>query len=337
MAEFYRSHYRKQHLVPLPYNGKLAKPGTPEFELAIQQRGEIQADLALYLGKVQPGERILDVGCRRGRTLHSMMQKVDIQAYGIEPDENEAAMATSHGIQMHAGVIETFAPGDLRFDQIQMLHVLEHLHDPLQCLIHLRSLLKPNGRLVIEVPDMMAPVRTLKWFFQYPHLYSFSKNTLSALFLRAGLEPVDGLFSGTIMLMGTPMGNAIHQRKPFHPSMMNEPTHDGSWVANRLLTYNGLETVRRQIKAGIDISPKLLAALLKRHSLPIQQKTSMTHTAEVTLDLVEWMSTQQRIGDAAHILESVITGPHDPAFIEMCRQALEQIRRIQPKFPANRI
>ena len=69
MAEFYRSHYRAQHVLPLPYNGGLAQPGTPAFEQAIQQRGENQADLALYLGKTQAGERVLDVGCRRGITL----------------------------------------------------------------------------------------------------------------------------------------------------------------------------------------------------------------------------------------------------------------------------
>ena len=55
----------------------------------------------------------------------------------------------------------------------------------------------------------------------------------------------------------------------------------------------------------------------------------MTHSAEVALDLVEWMSERQRVDEAAHILESVIGGPHDVAFIQHCREALQQIRRIQ--------
>ena len=56
--------------------------------------------------------------------------------------------------------METYDPGDLRFDQHHIFYVLEHPYDPLAALFQLRSWLKPDGRLVVEVPDV-SPTRNV--------------------------------------------------------------------------------------------------------------------------------------------------------------------------------
>ena len=38
------------------------------------------------------------------------------------------------------------------YDVISMIHVLEHLDDPLTPLVHAKNLLKPHGRLIVNVP-----------------------------------------------------------------------------------------------------------------------------------------------------------------------------------------
>lgn len=43
-------------------------------------------------------------------------------------------------------------PRERSYDRILALEVLEHLRDPEQSLRHLRSLLKPNGELILSVP-----------------------------------------------------------------------------------------------------------------------------------------------------------------------------------------
>jgi SAM-dependent methyltransferase len=46
-----------------------------------------------------------------------------------------------------------------------MLHVLEHLHDPLGALVKIRDWLVPGGRLYIEVPNVYQPYGSLEGNF----------------------------------------------------------------------------------------------------------------------------------------------------------------------------
>ena len=326
MADFYRIHYRTQpYLLPKRLNdGRLAQPNTPEYDLAVEERGQRQANMALKMGETKPGDRVLDVGCRRGQTLLAMKDKVDIEAVGIEPGETDAQMGIENGIDIHVGVMETYDPGERKFDQIQMFHVLEHMHDPVATLIRLRSWLKPNGRLVIEVPDMMKPYGGLQFFFQYPHLYSFSPNTLVGLFRRAGLEPVRIGGSGVVMLVGTPMANAGPMPRPFSIDMLPFPDHNGAWVSNRLLTYNGLEKVLQIVRKGANVPVELVTKLVSRECLPPKKATGLNHTCKVTMELIEILIARRQFEAVSQILTAVIQGPHPPGFIAECKVALQQ-------------
>ena len=325
MAEFYRSHYRTQHLIPMLLDdGTVAMPHTPEYEVAISERGEQQGTVALHYGRVQPGDRVLDVGCRRGLALRAMRDKVSIEAYGIEPGESEAAIAIEHGIQMHVGLLETFDPGETKFDQIQMFHVLEHVHEPLECLIKLRSMLKPKGRLVIEVPDVMQPYGGLNWFFQYPHLYSFSRNTLMGLFRRAGLEPIRTGLGTAVMLVGEPMVNPGPLPRPFSMEMLPNPERNGSWIIRRLSIYEGIEQIRKLAIRGLDFPVDLLVRLLAQPGLPGFGKEP-PHSAKVAIDIIEELTKKRDLASIIQILEAIIAGPHDESFQDFCRSSLRQI------------
>ena len=60
----------------------------------------------------------------------------------------------------HLSLFEDFAPPH-RYDAVFALHVLEHLLDPVAVLSRARSWLKPGGRLLIAVPNGMAPSRQI--------------------------------------------------------------------------------------------------------------------------------------------------------------------------------
>ena len=75
------------------------------------------------------------------------------------------------------------------FDVIALFHVLEHLEDPKHTLAVLRTRLAAGGRLLIEVPDFMAPWPSSPGeFFRIEHLYNFSLQTLGGLLAKAGLR-----------------------------------------------------------------------------------------------------------------------------------------------------
>jgi hypothetical protein len=77
-----------------------------------------------------------------------------------------------------------------------MLHVLELLPDPVVTLGELRHLLRPSGRLVVEVPNagsvdaLWPPLRPLVLDLPF-HTHHFTPKTLSAVVARAGFMPLE--------------------------------------------------------------------------------------------------------------------------------------------------
>ena len=81
------------------------------------------------------------------------------------------------------------------FDSIVMFHVLEHIEDPIQQLIELKTLLKPGGSIYIEVPNANDALLTIyksedfKTFnANEEHLYTFNSENLKCIANKAGLE-----------------------------------------------------------------------------------------------------------------------------------------------------
>ena len=79
-----------------------------------------------------------------------------------------------------------------------MISTLDHLPNPLETLITLKSLLTVNGKIYIEVPNCdealnyFLPEPNLsnfrRFFWHRAHLFYFTKETISALFKKAGLS-----------------------------------------------------------------------------------------------------------------------------------------------------
>lgn len=96
--------------------------------------------------------RVLDYGCGRGDFLNAMKGKgwtID----GIEPDVKAAERAGNLcGIKI-LSADGLFSFPDSSFDVITLWHVLEHVHRLNETLERLKLLLKPDGVLIIAVPN----------------------------------------------------------------------------------------------------------------------------------------------------------------------------------------
>ena len=111
------------------------------------------------LARVQPGEKVLDVGCGTGILAIEAARRVGAtgRVFGIDPGEHQIARARSkaarHGlsIEFQIGVIEHLDFPDQTFDVVLSTIMMHHLSDTLrrQGLAEFARVLKPGGRLVI--------------------------------------------------------------------------------------------------------------------------------------------------------------------------------------------
>ncbi|MEN8885299.1 MAG: class I SAM-dependent methyltransferase [Winogradskyella sp.] len=140
---------------------------------------------------------LLDIGCGTGDFLETA-QKNNWNITGIEPNQKARAIAN---IKTNAAVYETQQLSKLppnSFDVITLWHVLEHLPNLDKHVALLKSLLKPNGTLVIAVPNYKsydANYYKNCWAaYDVPrHLWHFSKTAIARLFKKEQLMLVKTL------------------------------------------------------------------------------------------------------------------------------------------------
>lgn len=133
--------------------------------------------------------KVFEVGAGIGCTVKSF-EEAGFHASGIEP--NTDFNSYTRGI-LHAGV-ENINLYDLEADHsrdvILLIHVIEHFVSPKRALTHMRSLLKDDGLLYIECPNIGAPFATFGRLFHFAHTYNFTHNTLINIAKAAGFEVV---------------------------------------------------------------------------------------------------------------------------------------------------
>lgn len=145
--------------------------------------------------------RILEIGCGRGLLL-SALQKKGHECFGIERSNLAASRAKElGGLTISTESLQECSFAENSFDLAILWHSLEHLHDPRGTLIKLHDLLKPGGKIIIEVPNLdslQSRWTGRNWFHLdiERHLFHFTPQGLGTLVSQCGFEHrVDGTFS----------------------------------------------------------------------------------------------------------------------------------------------
>jgi len=135
---------------------------------------------------------VLDIGCGTGAFLHTM-QQAGWTITGLEPDETARKKAAElYSIQPQSPD-HLFQLPDRSFHAITMWHVLEHVHDLHGYLKQIATLLHPEGKLFIAVPNYTshdAAVYNENWAaYDVPrHLYHFSPESMESLLTTYNLQ-----------------------------------------------------------------------------------------------------------------------------------------------------
>ena len=134
---------------------------------------------------------LLDIGAGTGDFL-VVAKKDGWEITGIEPGEKPRNIAIQKGVSF-ANNLEALA--DNSFDVITMWHVLEHVPDLEFQIKELKRLIKPNGTILIAVPNFNsfdANYYGKFWAaFDVPrHLWHFSKTAIDKLFAVENLKLV---------------------------------------------------------------------------------------------------------------------------------------------------
>lgn len=150
-----------------------------------------------YLDSLLPARgKILDFVCRQGTFLQTLRDKFalrEIELYGVEIRPAFVKIACDKGIKAHYGPIEEVDLPEEFFDVITMRHTLEHLYNPNIALTKVHKILKQNGYLIVEVPNIASLDRMVlgqHWpGFMLPyHVYHFSPSTLAKFLEKQGFH-----------------------------------------------------------------------------------------------------------------------------------------------------
>lgn len=147
---------------------------------------------------------ILDVGCGRGAMAYSLMQKFNLEAWGIEFMKEEAEVAKSKLNVVISESIENALPQlpDKHFDVIYFNDVLEHLAYPYDVLKSIQSKLSPNGVVISSIPNVRYHSVMKQYLFKkdwkyeksgvmdFTHMRFFTSKSIQRMYHDAGYDIV---------------------------------------------------------------------------------------------------------------------------------------------------
>ncbi len=137
---------------------------------------------------------VLDVGCATGFLLdEARKQGWDVEGVELSTWAADLAQRTFQ-LKVFRGILKDAAFSSYRFDAVILKDAIEHLTDPRETLIEIRRILKPQGILCINTPNIGSWISRLFkarwWGINEYHLFYFTASSLRMMLDAAGFEVI---------------------------------------------------------------------------------------------------------------------------------------------------
>lgn len=164
-------------------------------EMLYQQvkRFSLKRKLSLVNRVCKDPRRLLDVGCGTGDFLKTCGES-GWSVAGVEPNDGARALAEKKmgSNRLYASLEDLVGSEEAKFDVITLWHVLEHLPNLYEEIRRIKSLLKPEGSLILAVPNYKShdALHYGSFWAAYDvprHLWHFSRSSVENIFSDFGM------------------------------------------------------------------------------------------------------------------------------------------------------
>jgi methionine biosynthesis protein MetW len=116
------------------------------------ESGNIRFDLRIIASMIEPGSRVLDLGCGTGDLLAWLAATKNVDGTGIERDKQKAAHCISQGLSVLQGDLneEVEDYPDCSFDYVILSQTLQQVFEPARLL---RSLARIGRKVIVSFPN----------------------------------------------------------------------------------------------------------------------------------------------------------------------------------------
>lgn len=227
-----------------------------------QPQVEHEIDLTRKLTGLGPDANIIEIGCNDAMFLEELASVGYKNLVGVEPSSDAHALAVGKGFEVAKEFLSPELSSKLvaehsEFDLLISRQNFEHISDLRGVIQSLNILLKPDGYVLIELPNFQGNLRYKDYGLWEEHVNYFTVDTLRYLLALADIEVIHEeifLFSGeSIFVLGkkvekvTPSLNYLPSLKkqnqdyaknwPIFQSALHEYLHNQTKSGKKIAVY----------------------------------------------------------------------------------------------------